>query len=371
MDIVKFMLKMFAVAVLVMVIVTGIAVIYLKFFGNAAIGQMVSKALGSDVKFQNISFDLVKGRVHFTGFSVVNKIEFEENIFKADKFIVSIDKERFDRDRTLVMEEILIEKGTITIERNKKGIFNVASINTEDPAWFESVAYAAAMPSGEGFFNFAKTCRKIRIINSKLRFIDHYISREMFYFYFDNVDLEFNTTPMPEGNIGASCRLDMTIPMQSGSNGSVMLRANLAIYTERIDLEGSLSTKNINIVLFSPYFNRYTPFNFNSGTFSSSTDIRIHNNMLDSPTTVIFSGLNLYIKPGMENSLFLETAVNRLAPYLMSRQGDIYFDFVLKGPVQKPQAGIGPRVKMAIGMVVLEEFNKALQHWQNVAQSYQ
>jgi hypothetical protein len=369
MSITKFLLISFVVCIVVVAIAFAGVAFYVAFFGKGTIEQMISKALGSQVKFQGMSFNLNKGLVNFTGFTVLNKIEFEENIFKADKFVVSINKERFEKDKTLIMEEIFIEKGVLTIERNRAGTFNIASIGDEESPWHEAVAYAAETASNIRLYDFVSTCKKITITDSTLNFKDYHISRQPFFFFFDNMNLEFSSSPVRPGNVGANCRLNMRVPMQSGRHGSVSLQLAMSIYPERADMEGNLSTKDINLMLFNAYFDRYTPFSFNNGLFNSTTQFRMHNNIIDSPTTMVFRGLKLYIKPGMEKAQFLQTAVNKLAPYLMSQQGDLYFDFVIKGPVEKPQAGLGPKVKFAIGMVALEELSKAMQQLQQLQQA--
>ena len=88
--------------------------------------------------------------------------------------------------------------------------------------------------------------------------------------------------------------------------------------------------------------------------------------MIDSPTTTVFHKLKLTIDPGMENAKFLETTANKLVRYLTSGKGEVAFDFVIKGPVDNPQAGLGPKVKFAMGMVVLEELGNIIQQLQKL-----
>jgi len=368
MKILKFLFKTFVVCVLIAAIAIAGVVFYLKFFGKANIEQMLSKMLGSRIKFQNVSFDLNKGLVDFKGFTVLNKIGFEENIFKADKFTVSIDKERFKKDKTLVLQEVVVENGVLTIERNRRGVFNIALADKEAGPDFGGIAYAAEAPSAGSLYNLAKNFKSVVIKNSIINFKDSYISQTPFTCYCDKLNFQFRTGPASGGNIGATCDMASRIPMANTNNGSVSFQANMAIYPERVDMEGSLETHYINLMLFHQYLDRYTPFYFTSGSFGSTTTFRMHNNVIDSLTTMLFKNLGFRTQPGMENAQFLQTSVNRLAPYLQSQQGGLYFDFVIKGPLRKPQAELGPRVKFAIGMVALEEFGKAMQQLQQFKQ---
>ncbi len=364
MEILKFLFKSFLACVLIAAIITAGAVFYLKFFGKANIEQMLSKMLGSQIKFQTMSFNLNEGLVDFKGFTILNKMEFEENIFKADNFIVLIDKERFEKDRTFILQEVVVENGVLTIERNRKGIFNIASAHEEAKPWISGIAYAAEIPAATGLYDFAKNFKSIVIKNSIINFKDYYVSQTPLTLYCDNFNFQLKTDPPSNGRIQANCSMTFRIPMKNPPNGSASLQASMAIYKDRVDTETTLKTDYIEITLFRPYFDQYTPFYVNSGSFSSTTIFRMHNTVIDCPTTVLFHNLRLATKPGMENSQFLQTAVNRLAPYLQSGQGDLYFDFVIKGPAQKPQAGLGPKVKFAIGMVALEEFSKVMQQLQ-------
>ena len=93
----------------------------------------------------------------------------------------------------------------------------------------------------------------------------------------------------------------------------------------------------------------------------------MHENNIDSLTTMYFSNLYLVINTHDENAQFLQVSINRLAPYLRSGE-NLIFDFVMKGNVMNPQFGVGPRVKYAIGMVAIEEVSKILQQIQRAQQ---
>lgn len=366
MEILRFLFKCFVICIVIAAVIVASISIYLTFFGKSTVEDIISKAIGSKIKYDNMSLDLNRGVVNFEGFTVLKDIDFEENLFSADRFVVSIDKERFDKDKTLVLEEIFIENGTLTIERNRQGVFNILPSGKEIFGSSTGKAYAADFTSDGNFYNLAKSFKSIEIKDSFITFKDYYISDNPVVLYCDKFNFEFRTSPLPGDSVGAACRANLNIPMREGVNGSAGFKSDMAIYPDRVDWEGVLETKHINLMLFLPYFDKYTPFYFNSGLFSSTTHVRVHNRVIDSPTVMLFNNLRLGVKPGNENAQFLQTAVNRLAPYLMSQQGDLYFDFAIKGAIEKPQAGLGPKVKYAIGMVALEELSKAMQQIQKL-----
>jgi len=132
-------------------------------------------------------------------------------------------------------------------------------------------------------------------------------------------------------------------------------------------MELQAGTGNIDLRLFQPYFQRNTPFSFQSGRFGSQTNFNMHDGVIDSLTTMQVSDLRMRINPHAPNASFLQISINRLSPYLRSGQ-NLIFDFTMTGDARKPQFSAGPRVKYAIGMVVMEEVGKAIAQIQQLSQ---
>jgi hypothetical protein len=175
----------------------------------------------------------------------------------------------------------------------------------------------------------------------------------------DKFFTDINSTDPGSGYLATTVTAKLRLPQKQYGDGWAGIKASMAVYPNNTNMELSAETSNIDLRIFMPYFQRNTPFVFNSGRFSSKTDLRAHGGVVDSLTTMYFNNLNLSINRYDPNAQFLQVSINRLAPYLRSGQ-NLVFDFVMKGNASNPQFGVGPKVKFAIGMVVMEEVGKAI-----------
>lgn len=357
---------MFVISVFTATVIIVVAVLFMKFQGNAIIEKQLSKMAGAEVRFQGISMDLDKGSLDFKGFSIVNEIDFEKKILSAEKVTVFLNKEIYDREKRIVLDEVYIKKGVLNIERQKNGAFLLSSVGEERREARGDVAYAEEVQSS-ALYDFAKNFRKIYIEDASVHFKDAFISTPPFWVYCDKFNFVFISNQEPDKGSGAiSVKLvtSLRIPKCPHGDGAILLEANMAVYPERTDTEVVINTEGIDLMIFQPYFSKNIPFTLNDGLFRSATSFRMHNNVIDSLTTMVFSKLNLVIDSKMENAQFMSASANSIAKYLTSSKGEIVFDFVIKGPLGQPAIGLGPNVKYAIGMVVIEEIGKALQQMQ-------
>jgi len=181
----------------------------------------------------------------------------------------------------------------------------------------------------------------------------------------DRFYAEVKSTDTGAGYFSTGIRANFRLPQKRYGDGWFGMKANLAVYPDKTNMELQAGTGNIDLLVFLPYFQRNTPFYFRSGRFGSQTDLRLHDGVVDSLTTMFLSDLRFMINPHDQNAQFLQVSINRLAPYLGS--GDtLVFDFVMKGDVRRPEFGVGPKVKYAVGMVVMEEVGKAIQQIQQL-----
>lgn len=374
MKIFKTFIKISLVVILLIVIITGSIALYMKFFGKQLIQDRLGELIGRKLEFESMSWDLSKAEVNFKGFTIPEEIDFENKTFlNAEKFSVILDKNKFDKEKKIVINELIVEKAMLNIERNKKGKFNVSNLgskkskiqtkNSKNKA--SGIAYAAESASNP-VYNFVKNVKKLTIKNSVINFKDYYIPNGPCSATLKDLSVNVSSSPDNEkssGSIPVQYNLSLKIEGKE-RDGALSVAGGAACYKTRVDTELNIDTEHIDIMQFLPYFEHLTPFIFHEGVFSSNTKIACHNNMLNSLTTMVFHRLRLETDPDKENTEFLQVAVNKLEPYLTSGSGEIIFDFVIKGPVEKPSVGIGPKVKTAIGMAVMDEVIRQLQNMQ-------
>ncbi len=355
--------KSIAFIVLTIVVVIAAVFLYFKFYGKNIFEAKLSEILERKIRFKNFSVRLDKYTVEFENFRVLNKTGFKEkNLFDADKLTLILDRESFKKEKKIVFSEIIVEKGTLHIERNRGGALNLARNYIAPSPFAGSMAYAVT-PKPTPIYNFAKNVRKLTIKNSAIEFKDYRIFDVPFGLACDNFNLEVNSSGKIDpgaGGIPIRCSASFNVPNNYG-NGRVSLDVTIWAYEYFSDVDASLNTRAIDLMQFFPYLDKYTPFSFREGVFSSKTSFKLQNNNINALATMVFHRLSLHMKPGMQNAQFFQIATDKLLPYLTSGRGEVIFDFVVTGPLDKPRVGPGPQLMAAISMAAVNEISSILQ----------
>jgi len=369
----KVLFKIFIICTLLTAIITASMALYIKFYGKDLLKDVLSNLLKTRVEFENITISPERYTINFKGFRLPDEIDFGGgNVFNAETFSLALNEERFRKDGKVVLDKIIIKKGILNIIRNRKGEFNISRYYNIDyeTDYNSGIAYAdeQSLKGAGKLYDFAKSVKALYIQDSIIVFKDYLVPRGPFSIKCDNFNVTITSKPEDDPRYNAiplKCQIDFEIPT-GNKRGRFALDAEMSVLRKRVDVDMQIQATQIDLMKFLPYFNSYTPFSFSEGVFSSKTDLSVKDNMIDSLTTMVFHKLKLVTDPGKENTRFLETSVNKLAPYLMSNRGEIIFDFVIKGSLAKPRIGLGPRAKFAIGLVVIEELGNLFEQIQKI-----
>ena len=362
MKIFRILFKTFIVLILISLILTAGVAVFVAYRWKPMVEQFLSDTLGVGIKFSGVAVNLEEYSLTVRDLKVLSGKGFERHTFFGERCTLMIDKNIFDEEQRIFVKEMIIERGVLNLERNSKGAWNIDRADFSKADYGRGTAYAARAGEDAPLYTFVNSIKKISIRDSQILFKDKHVPMGLFEMAFYDFDFEFDSEKEFEsvyGYIPIKVEMDFTIENNQYRDSEIHLEANIAAYKGKTDMDAAITTSYIDLMQFLPYFDSYTPFSFQNGLFSSTTELSFKDNMIDSLTTMIFHKLKLLIDEGMENADFLKTSVNRLAPYLMSR-GEIVFDFVIKGPVDNLKAGIGPRVKYAMGIIAIEEFNKVI-----------
>ncbi len=362
----KIILKIFVICALLAAVVTGAVVLYMKFYGQEILENALSDMLGSEVEFESVSLNLKDYAVNFSDFSIASRIDLEENVLNAEKFTIILNEEMLKQEKQVVFDEIIIEKGTLNVTKDRKGGFNVSYNKREQSRYEPGVAYAQEPEMQVSpLHDLIKAVKKLTIKDSVVNYKDLYVPYGPFTITLDKFDLSLTSGDRSsDGAIPVACVLSFRIPNDRYRDSGFALNAKLTVYKYWTNVEMVMETSYIDVMQFFPYFSSYTPFIFKDGLFSSNTKFRMHDDNITSLTTMEIHRLNFTVDPHWQNGQFLNANINRLVPYLRSSRGDLIFDFVVIGTVDDPQIGVGPRVKKAIGMVVKGGMAKVLRQLQ-------
>ena len=339
----------------------------INLFGKTALERAISKAIGFNIGFKSINIDFDRYVVNIKEFCIFRHGSFRDKIFYAEQCALTIDKNVFKKYKRAYIKELAIEKGVLNLVKDKKGAFNLGCNYGEEVVFGESLAYADTAASAQ-FYNFASNIEKVTIKDSSIKFSDYHVSGGPFSISFYGFNLDFHVEPGPSAAsepINAECRFAFKVRNPNYRQDSeVTFNGRFLIYPERVNIDTVINTTNVDLMQFLPYFKTYTPFSFRSGLFSSNTRWQMRDEMVNSPTVMVFHNLKLSVDPQKKNTQFLKVSINKLVPYLTTGQGGIVFDFVLSGPVNNLKGEIGPQLKNAIGLAVIKEIGNILQQFQ-------
>lgn len=351
---IKFILRFLLISSLVVAIVIGGAGLYMKFHGKTLVESALSSMVGLEVKYKSAAIDIDKGSLSLKGVTVADRMAPGHHFLKIEKLDLAINKNRFIKEKIIVVERARLDGAALALERAKNGSFNIRLDRRKGPG------------SGNSPFDILGRFKEITIVNSKVMFTDYRIARKAAVSVFYDLNAQFRAAGTGGDVIRANCSAQALIPSGRYSSGTLAVRAGMAIYKDKVNLDAQIDAHSVDITFLCPYINKYTPFIFRSGLFSSASDIRLYNNSIYSPTTVIFHAIDMSVKPYAPNALFLNAGLDKLVPYLESRRGDLIFDFYLQGTPGNIKPGVGPRVSAAIGMATQAEMMKILQQLQRL-----
>lgn len=130
--------------------------------------------------------------------------------------------------------------------------------------------------------------------------------------------------------------------------------------TPKLTMSNRFDVYGVYIKPFEPYYDRYSPLVFRSGTFSGTLVFDFDNGNIGSTNEVHLSGISFVVKPGAENKEFWGSTVPDLVRYFTTASGDIVFDFKIKGDMSNPKFYFGPISKRSLTAMTVDKISAAL-----------
>ncbi|MFH1305903.1 MAG: DUF748 domain-containing protein [Candidatus Omnitrophota bacterium] len=156
-------------------------------------------------------------------------------------------------------------------------------------------------------------------------------------------------------------------------NGDVSQRIGWEISldpaAETLTMSNTYKADNVDITLFKPYYDKYSPIVVTNGRFSGSLIFNFDNNNIGSMNTLVIRGLRFAMKEGDSGMLSMRGWTELILPdvitYLQSSPDEVIFDFKIKGPMDNPRFYLGPQVKKAIQFAVVDKVSQVLESMSN------
>lgn len=367
-------MRVFFIAVLI-VLAISIAAIFIyryQIFQYSA-ETIIRKSLPEYIRIDRIEFDLKNNRIAFGGFKILNPEGFANRYFLEISEIACSYKMK---GRNLIdgfeIVEPSFKKPVLNIERLKDGKTNI----DEMKGYIESPVPPKKIPAHEpeaAVFSRVKNLTQ-KIIGDKtlpdliklpqtfivkegeVLFIDRVPYSKPHLLTFENIDAELSLRL--DDSYSKILNLSSTGRGDLNGNKNEVIKWTIFLNptTPKLTMSNRFEVSNADILTFEPYYDRFSPFIFKRGAVSGTLVFDFDNGNIGSTNEVRISDFLFYIKRGYENEAFWETNVQDLAKYFTSSQGDIVFDFKIKGEMSKPEFHLGPiskkaLVSMAVGKI--------------------
>ncbi|MEA3489149.1 MAG: DUF748 domain-containing protein [Candidatus Omnitrophota bacterium] len=333
--------------------------------------SMIKRNLPEYVHVDRIIFNLKENVLQVKNFALKNPGGFKDRYMAKIASITC--KYKMQGNNILdgiEVTDIEAKDPVIYIERLPDGRLNVNEMDrlmqpatpTEPVVAVKEQKKPGPAPSvaGKSISDLIKLPNTIRIRNGRLVISDAAVSRRPFYMTFEGA----------HGNITLYLNQDYTDVLSAGTNGSgfvngdssqmVSWRISMDPQTPELTMSNRVEVRNVNVMLFKPYYDRYSPIDVRGGRVSGNFVFDFDNGNIGSMNTVKLTNLRFVEKGRGAASGFWDVSVTDIIRYLESSPGEIIFDFKIKGDMQNPRFYPGPRVKEAIQKMVVDQVSQLL-----------
>lgn len=381
-------LSILAVAALVVLIGIGSAVfIHRLAILSYTAETIVRNLLPEYVGVEKISFDLAMGSVTLHGFKIDNPAGF------SSRYLIEIDQitARFRMKGKKILDGIEVlqpsfRRPVLHVERRSDGRLNLAEMpalikagqareprttrTTSVPKAREEAAShgqmtgraygAAAVTGNRKISDVVRLPESYSVKDGKMVFRDGLASDAPRMIIFDGIDAEIKLKLNDTYTAVRSASSTGSGYLNGDSRQTAGWTVHLDPNTPKLTMSNRFEVYNINIRTFEPYYDRYSPLIFRSGTFSGNLVFDFDNGNIGSTNEVRLSDLSFQVKPGMENASFWGSSVPELVKYFTTSTGDVLFDFKIKGEMSNPRFLLGPISKRALTSMAVDKISGAI-----------
>jgi hypothetical protein len=375
-------------ALLIVAVVIGAVLFFYRLSILKYTAETIIRSVLPDyISVETISFDLGLSRISLKGFCISNPLGFssEHLIEIADVSCRYKMKGKTILDGLEIIEPVF-KKPVIYIERRSDGRLNLNEMSNvllkgqgggspaarpptlkaaREEAKAKGVAAgraagAAAMVGNKKLSDIVKLPEIYNIKDGKIIFNDNAAPGGPRKFVFEGI----------AGQISVKLSEAYTRVIGVGSTGEGYLNndksetvrwvIDLNPNTQKLTMSNRFNVSGVYIKPFEPYYDRYSPLIFRSGTFSGTLVFDFDNGNIGSTNEVQLSGISFVVKPGAENKEFWGSSVPDLVRYFTTASGDIVFDFKIKGDMANPKFYFGPISKRAITSMAVDKISAIL-----------
>lgn len=354
-------MKKFFIVVLVILIVAAAVVFYFRYdifqFGAESV---IKSKLPAYIHVDRIIFDLQNGVLRVKGFAVRNPRGF------SGRYMASIGEItcRYKMRGKTILDGIEVtdiegKAPVINIERLRDGRLNVnemgqmmaAATAVGEKAEAHKAAEgksAGGKVAGKSIADMVKLTDTVKISGGKVVFLDNAVMRVPYTLTFENVN----------GDIVLGLNEDYTAVTSVASTGGGLVNGHpgqrvdwvvsLDPKSAELTMSNRYKVKDVDLIPFKPYYDRYSPVDIQRGNFSGTLVFDFDRGNIGSMNTITLRDLKFSERQGGEWAGFWDKSISDVIKYLETSPGNAVFDFKIKGDMKSPHFYPGPQVKKAM-----------------------
>lgn len=377
-------IRIFLVIAVVIIIAAALLFIYRYSLLQYSADTIIRNILPSYIKIDKISFEPQRARLVLRGFRILNPPEFSYRyLLEADEIICAYRmRGKNIMDGIEVLEPVL-QNPVLAIERLRNGAINLTSM----PQFIQSVSASRAKPQDENNKSAGWKTSSLRkgvatgmqtVIGNKtladmVRLPETFFVKKGRLVFTDRLLRTSTTISVDSIEAEIYLKLDRsyTKVLSAGSKGEGVLNGHSrevvrwnSTYnptTPRLTMSNRFNVSDLDIMVFKPYYDRFSPFDFRRGTFSGTLIFDFDNGNIGSTNEIRMRNLAFAVKEGAPNASLWDASVNDIARYFMTPQGEIVFDFKMKGDMASPRFYLGPISRQAITAMAVDKITQAIQ----------
>ncbi len=372
------MKKFFIFILIIAVAAAAFVFIYRYQIFQYSAEKVIRNLLPDYIRIDKIAFDLKNSRVVLGDFKIVNPEGFSAKYLLEIESITCryrmLGKSLLDGFEVL---EPIFRRPVLNIERSRSSRVNLLemekSLNKGEkktapapsevggPAPAPESKKAANLVGNKALADMIKLPETFSLKEGKIVFIDSLPYGRPYLVNFENIDAKVSLKLNP--SYSAILAVASTGEGELNGRQEEVVRWNVTLdpTTPRLTMSNRFDVSNLDLLVFEPYYDKYSPFIFKKGRFSGTLVFDFDNGNIGSTNEIHLSNFVFYIKRGYENAAFWETSVQDLAKYFTSPYGEIVFDFKIKGEMSNPKFYLGPISKQALASMAIDKISQAIQ----------
>ncbi len=370
------MKKIGVVFIVLLLTVAGIIYVFRHEIFQFSAEAVIKKNLPSYVTVERIIFDLKNGIMRVKGLGIRNPEGYQNRYLAHLDSLTCVYKTRGPNILDgIEVTDIETKGGTINIERLANGRLNVNEMDrvmrTEQPRLSERQAEEEEEEEEEGkpmqkgkagqdTSKWIKLPDTIGIRNGKVIFLDKAVMRRPYVLTFEDINADLSIGLSDDYTAVTAIASHGAGAVNGDGRQKVEWKISLDPRRSGLTMSNRFNVSNVDITLFEPYYDRYSPVIINTGRCSGTLVLDFDNGNIGSMNTLRISDLSFRQKKADTGTQFWDVAVSDIVKYLQSAPDEITFDFKIKGDMENPRFYPGPIVKNAIQNMAVDKLSELL-----------